>query len=259
MTSLFVNFATDDLERSKAFYIALGATINPNFTDENAACVVWDENVYFMVLTREYFSTFTDKEIIDAKTHAQVSLALSRDSREDVDKALEAGLAAGGSEPRPVQDYGFMYTPRPRRPGRQQPRLPLHGPGGCRKGTRGVHGGAGRAGLSVASRSYGQYCGVTTAVELIGERWAMLIVRDLLVGPRRYTDLKQGLPKIPTNILSVRLKELQEGGVVRRVPAQELRARVRAHRVRARARAHRAGARALGIRRRWASRASTTS
>ena len=110
MTSLFVNFATDDLERAKAFYIALGATINPHFTDENAACVVWDENVYFMVLTRAYFSTFTDKEIIDAKTHAQVSLALSRDSREDVDKALEAGLAAGGSEPRPVQDYGFMYS-----------------------------------------------------------------------------------------------------------------------------------------------------
>ncbi|QKJ20820.1 winged helix-turn-helix transcriptional regulator [Microbacterium hominis] len=70
----------------------------------------------------------------------------------------------------------------------------------------------------MASRSYGQYCGVTTAVELIGERWALLIVRDLLVGPRRYTDLKQGLPKIPTNILSTRLKELQEGGVVRRVP-----------------------------------------
>ena len=70
----------------------------------------------------------------------------------------------------------------------------------------------------MATRSYGQYCGVTTAVELIGERWALLIVRDLLVGPRRYTDLKQGLPKIPTNILSTRLKELQEGGVVRRVP-----------------------------------------
>ncbi|WP_243077238.1 helix-turn-helix domain-containing protein [Microbacterium sp. SS28] len=70
----------------------------------------------------------------------------------------------------------------------------------------------------MASRSYGQYCGVTTAVELIGERWALLIVRDLLVGPRRYTDLKQGLPRIPTNILSTRLKELQESGVVRRVP-----------------------------------------
>ncbi|GGM60102.1 winged helix-turn-helix transcriptional regulator [Microbacterium saperdae] len=70
----------------------------------------------------------------------------------------------------------------------------------------------------MAARSYGQYCGVTTAVELIGERWALLIVRDLLVGPRRYTDLRLGLPRIPTNILSTRLKELQEGGVVRRVP-----------------------------------------
>lgn len=70
----------------------------------------------------------------------------------------------------------------------------------------------------MAARAYGQYCGVTTAVELIGERWSMLIVRDLLVGPRRYTDLKQGLPRIPTNILSTRLKELQESGVVRRVP-----------------------------------------
>jgi DNA-binding HxlR family transcriptional regulator len=70
----------------------------------------------------------------------------------------------------------------------------------------------------VSARSYGQYCGVTTAVELVTERWALLIIRDLLVGPRRYTDLKHGLPKIPTNILSVRLKELQESGVIRRVP-----------------------------------------
>ena len=70
----------------------------------------------------------------------------------------------------------------------------------------------------MAARSYGQYCGVTTAVELVSERWALLIIRDLLVGPRRYTDLKQGLPKIPTNILSSRLKELQDGGVIRRVP-----------------------------------------
>lgn len=70
----------------------------------------------------------------------------------------------------------------------------------------------------MAARSYGQYCGVTTAVELVAERWALLIIRDLLVGPRRYTDLKRGLPRIPTNILSVRLKELQDGGVIRRVP-----------------------------------------
>ncbi|GAA3755398.1 winged helix-turn-helix transcriptional regulator [Microbacterium kribbense] len=70
----------------------------------------------------------------------------------------------------------------------------------------------------MAARGYGQYGGVAAAVELVGERWALLIVRNLLVGPRRYTDLKQGLPRIPTNILSARLKELQEGGVVRRVP-----------------------------------------
>ncbi|KAE8766067.1 winged helix-turn-helix transcriptional regulator [Georgenia thermotolerans] len=67
-------------------------------------------------------------------------------------------------------------------------------------------------------RAYGQYCGVVTALELVGERWALLIVRDLLVGPRRYTDLKQGLPRIPTNILSTRLKELQAAGVIHRVP-----------------------------------------
>lgn len=70
----------------------------------------------------------------------------------------------------------------------------------------------------MAARNYGQYCGVVTAVELVGERWALLIVRDLLVGARRYSDLKQGLPRIPTNILSSRLKELQAAGIVRRVP-----------------------------------------
>lgn len=70
----------------------------------------------------------------------------------------------------------------------------------------------------MAARNYGQYCGVTTAVELIGERWALLIVRDLLVGARRYTDLKRGLPRIPTNILAARLKEMQEAGIVRRAP-----------------------------------------
>jgi predicted lactoylglutathione lyase len=109
-TSIFVNMPTTDLERSKAFYTSLGFTINPLFTDENAACVVLGDNIYFMVLTREYLGTFTDKQIIDPKTQAQVSIALSRDSREDVDEVLAKGLAAGGSEPRPAQDYGFMYS-----------------------------------------------------------------------------------------------------------------------------------------------------
>ena len=69
------------------------------------------------------------------------------------------------------------------------------------------------------ARGLGQYSGVARAVERVGERWALLIIRDLLVGARRYSDLKAGLPRIPTNILSDRLRELQEAGVVRRVPS----------------------------------------
>lgn len=65
-------------------------------------------------------------------------------------------------------------------------------------------------------RSYGQYCGLAHALELIGERWALLIVRDLIAGPKRFTDLRLGLPRIPTNVLSTRLKELEESGVVQR-------------------------------------------
>jgi DNA-binding HxlR family transcriptional regulator len=70
----------------------------------------------------------------------------------------------------------------------------------------------------VAAREYGQYSGITRALELIGERWALLIVRDLLVGPRRYSELAGGLARIPSNILATRLKELQAAGVLRRAP-----------------------------------------
>ncbi|MWB99466.1 winged helix-turn-helix transcriptional regulator [Agromyces seonyuensis] len=71
---------------------------------------------------------------------------------------------------------------------------------------------------SAGTRSLGQRSGLARAVELVGERWALLVVRELLVGPRRYTDLKRGLAKAPTNILSDRLVQLQEAGLVRRVP-----------------------------------------
>ena len=68
----------------------------------------------------------------------------------------------------------------------------------------------------MGERSYGQFCGLARALDLVGERWALLIVRDLLVGPRRFTDLRQGLPRIPTNVLSARLRELEDEGVVAR-------------------------------------------
>ncbi|WP_127473481.1 VOC family protein [Microbacterium sulfonylureivorans] len=110
MTHIFVNIPTNDLEKAKSFYTSLGCDINPLFTDENAACVVWDENVFFMVLTKEYFATFTDKTLADPRTHAQTLIALSRGSREEVDQIIEAGLANGGVEPNEAKDYGFMYS-----------------------------------------------------------------------------------------------------------------------------------------------------
>ena len=70
----------------------------------------------------------------------------------------------------------------------------------------------------MAARDYGQFSGITRAMEVVGERWALLIIRDLLVGPRRYGELAEGLHRIPSNILATRLKELQAAGVIRRVP-----------------------------------------
>lgn len=68
----------------------------------------------------------------------------------------------------------------------------------------------------MARRSYGQICGLSRALEIVGERWALLIIRDLMVEPKRFTDLRQGLPRIPTNVLSARLKELEHHGVLQR-------------------------------------------
>jgi DNA-binding HxlR family transcriptional regulator len=65
-------------------------------------------------------------------------------------------------------------------------------------------------------RTYGQYCGLARAAELVGERWALLVIRDLIPGPKRFTDLRRGLPRIPTNVLSSRLKELEQAGIVER-------------------------------------------
>lgn len=110
MTSMFVNLPVTDLDRAKAFYEALGFRINPLFTDHNAACVVVEEDhSYFMILVRDFFQTFTDRPIGDPVATVSVTTAIFVDSREQVDAAIAAGLAAGGSEDRPAADYGFMY------------------------------------------------------------------------------------------------------------------------------------------------------
>ena len=107
---MFVNLPVTDLERSKAFYTALGFTINPLFTDHNAACVVVEEDhSYFMILVREFFQTMTKLPIGDPAVNPSSATAIFLDSREAVDKAVADGLAAGGSEPGEATDFGFMY------------------------------------------------------------------------------------------------------------------------------------------------------
>ena len=110
MAAMFVNLPVTDLERAKAFYSALGFSINPLFTDHNAACVVVEEDhSYFMILVRDFFQTFTDRTIGDPTATVSVSTAIFLDSREAVDATVADGIAAGGVEERPAADYGFMY------------------------------------------------------------------------------------------------------------------------------------------------------
>ena len=110
MRQMFVNLPVTDLERAKAFYEALGFSLNPQFTDHNAACVIVEQDhSYFMILTREYLQTFTDLPLGDPAVNPTTATAIFVDSREDVDAAATAALGAGGTEARPASDYGFMY------------------------------------------------------------------------------------------------------------------------------------------------------
>ncbi|MDT7744686.1 MAG: uncharacterized protein QOE59_3764 [Actinomycetota bacterium] len=110
MPQMFVNLPVTDLDRAKAFYTAVGFTINPKFTDHNAACVVVEDgHNYFMILTREFFQTMTELPIGDAAVSPSASTTIFLESREAVDATVAAGVAAGGAEPGAPADYGFMY------------------------------------------------------------------------------------------------------------------------------------------------------
>ena len=106
---IFVNLPIKDLPRSVKFFESLGYTFNPQFTDENATCMILGENLFAMLLVESYFRTFTDKDVGDAHRTKEVLLAVPVASREAVDALVEKALAAGGKEPRPAQDHGFMY------------------------------------------------------------------------------------------------------------------------------------------------------
>lgn len=106
---IFVNLPVADLPKSKAFFAALGLSFNPQFTNEKGACLVLGENIFAMLLSREFFKSFIDKEIADARRTTEVLTCVSCESRAEVDALVAKAVAAGGKAHRQPQDHGFMY------------------------------------------------------------------------------------------------------------------------------------------------------
>ncbi|MFW2850627.1 VOC family protein [Sphingomonas sp. TX0543] len=107
---IFVNLPVANVAESTAFYEAIGMRKNEMFSNEHASSMEWSDTIVFMLLDHGFYSTFTTKTIIDAKTQSGALIALSLDSRAQVDALAEAALAAGGREAREKQDLGFMYA-----------------------------------------------------------------------------------------------------------------------------------------------------
>ncbi|KOU30640.1 glyoxalase [Streptomyces sp. WM6372] len=108
-TMIFVNLPVKDIDAAKAFWGKLGYSFNPQFSDENTGCLVISDTIFAMLMTEARFKDFATKEVADATKTTEVMLALSAESREQVDEVVGAALAAGATEPRPAQDLGFMY------------------------------------------------------------------------------------------------------------------------------------------------------
>jgi len=106
---IFVNLAVQNLKRTKAFFSALGFDYNPKFTDDNAACMVISDEAYVMLLAESFFKTFTTHEVCDTARQTEALIALSCESRNEVDQLVKKAVGAGGRDAMPPQDHGFMY------------------------------------------------------------------------------------------------------------------------------------------------------
>jgi len=109
-TKIFVNLPVADLPRSKRFFEALGYGFNPKFSNDDAACMVISDDIYAMLLTHPFFAGFTPRPVADATKATEVLIALSQPNREAVNGMVDKAVAAGGTEPRPAQDMGFMFS-----------------------------------------------------------------------------------------------------------------------------------------------------
>ncbi|MED5016497.1 VOC family protein [Paenibacillus chibensis] len=109
-THTFVNLPVKDLDRTKEFFSSIGFEFNPQFSDEKAACLVINDNTFVQLLTESYFQTFISKPVADAASAAAGIIALSADSREQVDELADKALTAGGKQSKEPADHGFMYV-----------------------------------------------------------------------------------------------------------------------------------------------------
>lgn len=109
-TKIFVNLAVKDLNKSVAFFTQVGYSFNPQFTDENATCMIISEDIYVMLLVEPFFKTFVKKELADTSKTVEALICLSTENREQLDEIVDKAMAAGATEVKPPIDQGWMYS-----------------------------------------------------------------------------------------------------------------------------------------------------
>ncbi len=107
-SQIFINLPVKNLEKSMEFYTTMGFTVNPQFSNETAKCLVWSENIFVMIMTHEKFKSFATKPLADTKNNLAGLFSLSVESVDKMNEIADNAVQSGGIEPKPMQDYGFM-------------------------------------------------------------------------------------------------------------------------------------------------------
>ncbi|HIW61584.1 MAG TPA: VOC family protein [Candidatus Stackebrandtia excrementipullorum] len=110
MSQMFVNLPVTDLNRSKAFFERLGFSFNPDFTSENGTCMIVGDDAFVMLLTEEFFKTFTDRPVAEASEGTEAIVAISADTRDDVDRIVDTAMESGGAASKPPMSADGMYS-----------------------------------------------------------------------------------------------------------------------------------------------------